>query len=29
VQNKPDDKADIVYPKDAANGEAVAPRPQK
>lgn len=29
VQNKPGDKADIVYPKDAANGEAVAPRPQK
>jgi len=29
VQNKPDDKADIVYPLDAATGEAVAPRPRK
>jgi branched-chain amino acid transport system substrate-binding protein len=29
VQNKPDDKADIVYPKDAATGEAVAPKPKK
>jgi branched-chain amino acid transport system substrate-binding protein len=29
VQNKPEDKTDIVYPKDAATGEAVAPKPQK
>jgi branched-chain amino acid transport system substrate-binding protein len=29
VQNKPDDKNDIVYPKDAATGEVVAPKPQK
>jgi branched-chain amino acid transport system substrate-binding protein len=29
VQNKPDDKTDIVYPKDAATGEAVAPKPKK
>jgi len=29
VQNKPDDKSDIVYPKDAATGEAVAPKPRK
>jgi branched-chain amino acid transport system substrate-binding protein len=29
VQNKPDNKTDIVYPKDAATGEAVAPRPPK
>jgi branched-chain amino acid transport system substrate-binding protein len=27
VQNKPDDKVDIVFPKDAATGPAVAPRP--
>jgi branched-chain amino acid transport system substrate-binding protein len=29
VQNKPENKTDIVYPKDAATGEAVAPRPLK
>jgi branched-chain amino acid transport system substrate-binding protein len=29
VQNMPEDKTDIVYPKDAATGEAVAPKPQK
>ena len=29
VQNKPDDKTDIVYPRDAATGEAVAPKPKK
>ena len=28
VQNKPGDKTDIVFPKDAATGEAVAPQPQ-
>jgi branched-chain amino acid transport system substrate-binding protein len=28
VQNKPDDKTDIVYPKDAASGDAVAPKPR-
>jgi branched-chain amino acid transport system substrate-binding protein len=27
VQNLPGDKAEIVYPKDAATGEAVAPKP--
>jgi branched-chain amino acid transport system substrate-binding protein len=27
VQNKPGDKVDIVFPKDAATGPAVAPRP--
>jgi hypothetical protein len=27
VQNKPGDKTDIVYPKDAATGAAVAPIP--
>jgi len=27
TQNKPDNKVDIVYPKDAATGEAVAPAP--
>jgi hypothetical protein len=27
VQNKPGDKVDIVFPKDAATGAAVAPRP--
>lgn len=27
VQNKPGDKTDIVYPPDAATGEAIAPRP--
>jgi branched-chain amino acid transport system substrate-binding protein len=29
VQNKPENKTDIVYPKDAATGESVAPRPAK
>jgi hypothetical protein len=29
TQNKPDNKVDIVYPKDAATGEAVAPAPAK
>jgi branched-chain amino acid transport system substrate-binding protein len=28
VQNKPDDKTDIIYPKDAATGDAVAPKPR-
>src|SRR5713101_3391885 len=28
VQNKPGGEVDIVYPKDAATGEAVAPRPR-
>jgi branched-chain amino acid transport system substrate-binding protein len=28
VQNKPEDKTDIVYPKDASTGDAVAPRPR-
>ncbi len=28
VQNKPGDKVEIVYPKDAATGEAVAPKPK-
>jgi branched-chain amino acid transport system substrate-binding protein len=27
VQNKPDNKVDIVYPKDAATGDAIAPNP--
>ena len=27
TQNKPGDKVDIVYPKDAKTGDAVAPRP--
>ncbi len=27
VQNKPDNKVDIVYPKDAATGEPIAPNP--
>jgi branched-chain amino acid transport system substrate-binding protein len=27
VQNKPDGKVDIVYPPDAATGEAIAPKP--
>ena len=27
VQNKPGDKVDIVFPKDIATGEAIAPRP--
>ena len=29
TQNKPDNKVDIVYPKDAATGEPVAPTPGK
>jgi branched-chain amino acid transport system substrate-binding protein len=29
TQNKPDNKVDIVYPKDAATGEAVAPAPNR
>ena len=29
TQNKPDNKVDIVYPKDAATGEPVAPIPSK
>src|SRR5260221_1520531 len=29
TQNKPDTKVDIVFPKDAATGEAVAPAPAK
>ncbi len=29
TQNKPDSKVDIVFPKDAATGEAVAPVPAK
>jgi branched-chain amino acid transport system substrate-binding protein len=28
VQNKPEDKVDIVYPPDAATGEAIAPKPR-
>jgi len=28
VQNKPQDKVDIVYPPDAATGEAIAPKPR-
>jgi branched-chain amino acid transport system substrate-binding protein len=28
TQNKPGDKVDIVYPKDAATGAAIAPIPQ-
>jgi len=28
VQNKPDAKVDIVYPPDAATGEAIAPKPR-
>lgn len=28
TQNKPDNKVDIVFPKDAATGEAVAPMPR-
>jgi ABC-type branched-subunit amino acid transport system substrate-binding protein len=27
VQNKPDGKGDIVYPKDAATGKSIAPIP--
>jgi branched-chain amino acid transport system substrate-binding protein len=29
TQNKPDNKVDIVFPKDAATGEPVAPSPNK
>jgi branched-chain amino acid transport system substrate-binding protein len=29
TQNKPDNKVDIVYPKDAATGDAVAPIPNR
>jgi branched-chain amino acid transport system substrate-binding protein len=29
VQNKPENKTDIVYPKDGATGDSVAPRPPK
>jgi branched-chain amino acid transport system substrate-binding protein len=29
VQNKPENKVDIVFPKDAATGEAIAPTPRK
>jgi len=29
VQNKPENKTDIVYPKDASTGDSVAPRPPK
>jgi branched-chain amino acid transport system substrate-binding protein len=29
TQNKPDNKVDIVFPKDAATGEAIAPIPNK
>ncbi len=29
VQNKPEAKTDIVYPKDAATGESIAPIPKK
>jgi branched-chain amino acid transport system substrate-binding protein len=29
VQNKPGGKVDIVYPKDAATGESIAPTPRK
>jgi len=28
VQNKPEDNVDIVYPPDAATGEAIAPKPR-
>ena len=28
VQNMPGDKVDIVYPPDAATGEAIAPKPR-
>ena len=28
VQNKPGGKVDIVYPKDAATGESIAPIPK-
>ena len=29
TQNKPDNKVDIVFPKDAATGDAIAPSPAK
>ena len=29
TQNKPDNKVDIVFPKDAATGDAIAPNPNK
>ena len=29
TQNKPDNKVDIVYPKDAATGDAVAPHSEE
>lgn len=29
IQNKPDNKTDIVFPKDAATGDVVAPTPKK
>jgi branched-chain amino acid transport system substrate-binding protein len=29
VQNKPDNKTDIVYPKDASTGDVVAPKPRR
>jgi branched-chain amino acid transport system substrate-binding protein len=29
IQNKPDNKTDIVFPSDAATGEVVAPTPKK
>jgi hypothetical protein len=29
TQNKPDNKVDIVFPKDSATGAAVAPTPSK
>ena len=29
VQNKPGDKVDIVFPKDVASGDAIAPIPAK
>jgi len=28
VQNEPEAKVDIVYPPDAATGEAIAPKPR-
>jgi hypothetical protein len=28
VQNKPEDKVDIVFPLDAATGESIAPKPK-
>src|SRR2546426_3514995 len=28
VQNKPDGKTDIIYPQDAATGQAIAPKPK-